>query len=937
MATDFGSFFYPPAGSGGGGGGGAPTGPAGGDLGGSYPDPTVPLLHNTANTFAGFDDSGDLSQIQGTSFNDFGEVALFGTGTVDGNNFTGLQLENNISDPLTGGYEGIIVSPTLSSTMTFQSAYNVEIDYTASYRNTGGIGQYQDQSHMEDTSQSSGYTSFSAIPIIDGQLNGGGTSFVAGAAYSHAATGGITAYNDFIHLTSTAITTFYQSAQCNPILDAGSIVQNFIGFNSSPTLNGTISGNFQGVQINPQGTGAIASATGLTIQLGNITTADPQGPTAINTDSRVSINADTNLTSSLGFQIGNRVESLLGVVSGSPVTGTDSIGNDFAGDLNAQDSLANGPTGGIVGWTGVGFISELVVAAGKTVDTANIFLAGAALPTPINPGDTDGGTVTNLSMVKTFPPLNEGGALTITNLKALNVAGSFSGASTNVWGLFVEDTALGNYIGGNLAIGTTTTKVSNGSVGLELGSTTQALRLSNLTAAQETALTPLSGMILFNADTSVPDYYNGTAWVPISGGGGGGANTALSNLITTAINTDLLADSDGARSIGAPSLSWANGYISQLVDDGGTTAISISSRRLLSSSGARVLSWNTGTALLAGGVNLSFLGATSGNAVSFVADTNTNAYSMIFPATQTAGALTNDGAGNLSWSSGGSGANTALSNLASVAVNADINPASDNTINMGIVGNAWKQVDSQLFQGANFLLDPGVSGTPVGQFSANQAGSDGNNYPVGVSSLLDGDGLLYSTAAPVSGGPSGVMLLGSGAVSVDASASGVVTLASGPSTTGNSGNVVVTSGTAGAASGNIILQIGAAPGTTGMVEFVDGHLVSRIVALSSPTIAVNANAGTGATASVAAGSTDTAGSFTLNAGTGVLSSGAQATVTFNKSYGSATGARVMLMPTNAAAGILTYVTKTATTFTLNFVAGGIISTTYTFDYHVIGR
>ena len=49
------------------------------------------------------------------------------------------------------------------------------------------------------------------------------------------------------------------------------------------------------------------------------------------------------------------------------------------------------------------------------------------------------------------------------------------------------------------------------------------------------------------------------------------------------------------------------------------------------------------------------------------------------------GCLGNNGSGTLSWTacSGGSGADTALSNLASVAINTSLLPASDNTINLG--------------------------------------------------------------------------------------------------------------------------------------------------------------------------------------------------------------------------------------------------------------
>src|SRR3990167_1513435 len=60
------------------------------------------------------------------------------------------------------------------------------------------------------------------------------------------------------------------------------------------------------------------------------------------------------------------------------------------------------------------------------------------------------------------------------------------------------------------------------------------------------------------------------------------------------------------------------------------------------------------------------------------------------------GALTNDGVGNLSWSENGAGANTALSNIASVAINTTLASDTDNTDALGTTAIAW----SDLFLGS---------------------------------------------------------------------------------------------------------------------------------------------------------------------------------------------------------------------------------------------
>jgi hypothetical protein len=66
-----------------------------------------------------------------------------------------------------------------------------------------------------------------------------------------------------------------------------------------------------------------------------------------------------------------------------------------------------------------------------------------------------------------------------------------------------------------------------------------------------------------------------------------------------------------------------------------------------------------------------------------------------WPAANAAGVLTNDGAGNLTWApAGAAGANTALSNLAAVAVNAALNPGLDNTIGIGTSALRWSAVNA---------------------------------------------------------------------------------------------------------------------------------------------------------------------------------------------------------------------------------------------------
>ncbi len=106
-----------------------------------------------------------------------------------------------------------------------------------------------------------------------------------------------------------------------------------------------------------------------------------------------------------------------------------------------------------------------------------------------------------------------------------------------------------------------------------------------------------------------------------------------------------------------------------------------------------------------------------------------------------------------------------------------------------------------------------------------------------------------------------------------------------------------------------------------------------------PTIGTPTNCGTTPSAVVAAGSTDTAGSFTITTGTGGTSSTCGTIFTFNKTYGAAPKSIMVVGKTDApsAARQIFVVSSSATTFTINFgnSAAGANSTTYSFNYWVI--
>jgi len=73
----------------------------------------------------------------------------------------------------------------------------------------------------------------------------------------------------------------------------------------------------------------------------------------------------------------------------------------------------------------------------------------------------------------------------------------------------------------------------------------------------------VQGLLYADATTNSLMYYNGTAWISLTGSAGGTgefATVALDNLDSVAINADLLPDGDNTRNLGSAAANWANFY-----------------------------------------------------------------------------------------------------------------------------------------------------------------------------------------------------------------------------------------------------------------------------------------------------------------------------------------------------------------------------------------
>ena len=197
------------------------------------------------------------------------------------------------------------------------------------------------------------------------------------------------------------------------------------------------------------------------------------------------------------------------------------------------------------------------------------------------------------------------------------------------------------------------------------------------------------------------------------GAGGSGANAALSNLASVAINASLVPAINDTISVGSGTFRYAQVYTGNIEvttninDSTGDPVIGISTRELIGSDGdisiefggrqlvdgaVVKLDWSGTNVLIKSGIELEDPGAGT-NAVTIQAPSALGAsYTLTLPVDDGTSnqVLTTNGSGVLSWSTpSGSGATTALDNLASVAINSALLPGTDVATDIGSATKTW--------------------------------------------------------------------------------------------------------------------------------------------------------------------------------------------------------------------------------------------------------
>ena len=126
---------------------------------------------------------------------------------------------------------------------------------------------------------------------------------------------------------------------------------------------------------------------------------------------------------------------------------------------------------------------------------------------------------------------------------------------------------------GSAGIGTTTPLAS---AALEMKSTSKGLLIPRMMKTQRDAVlvsTAAKGLLIYQTN-STPGfyYYDGSSWKSVSSSPG--ANTSLSNLVTTSVNQSLIPSSNNAVDIGSSTKNWRNAYVAGTLSAASVTASS---------------------------------------------------------------------------------------------------------------------------------------------------------------------------------------------------------------------------------------------------------------------------------------------------------------------------------------------------------------------------
>lgn len=408
-------------------------------------------------TFAAWSDTGFLSEAPGWSFDDTGALRVGAqdslTIPVGVTDYVTMTVGPTVANPGLANLTGLQINPAINQNITQFSGFQI-------------------------------YGSGTAHPVSS-------TNFLSNPNWA----GTTTTLNHFV-AGGTATSTNATGFSFNPNATAASVK----GFSAQPS--GSVSGAVVGVEVIPTTTSN--SIKGVSVNLSGATS----------TARMVGIDVEGgSLTSQFEFETissipsvvdsGNIIRPVFKVVSGSPISDTDVIMTNLSGFMDVRDTMSYSALE--LGAVSVGFVSQVAVAAGKTLAKASMCLGALAIE-----GTSSGGTL-NQANIFNATSVNTGGALTITNLYGYHMEMGSSANATNTWGVCIEDTGAENYMAKSLKIDGVTKTVSDATIGIEIGGL-KSFRLGVFTTAERLSLPNIEGTMVFDTNTNKAYLNDGAGW-----------------------------------------------------------------------------------------------------------------------------------------------------------------------------------------------------------------------------------------------------------------------------------------------------------------------------------------------------------------------------------------------------------------------------------------
>jgi len=443
--------------------------------------------------------------------------------TIKGMNLcsTGIQFAANttIDGSINGYGVNVGVDPAAFGTSSFsgQCFYdNANIQIPVSSWISGNFSPQI--LSINNNSNLTGLNINPTVPTFTGNAGFNGVA-VSGTFTTFGATGGFNGVT-----VSPQVTTMGATGYWNGVSVYGTITTshgNVGGIQVSTQINGG-DANYNGISVTPNGTATLPSLQGIYVDLSQLDcTAQKQGLTV--NDGRTGLSSQYHtdiLPPSPGFVDLNSIGSEYRIKPTFPVTGTLVFGMNGGQTAIFEDDMGPDAFGGFLGYCANAFTVQGAVAVGKTVDTVTGVAVGVSIPDVTGFSITDGGTVTKSRMINILGFLNQGGSIVVDSLYGCNIAANFGAYATESWG-FYNESDTENYFEKSLAFGTTSKKVTNDDIAIEIGSD-KAIRFAVMSTTTRDSLTAVEGMTIFNTTTNLLEFYDGAAWQ--SGGSGSGGN-----------------------------------------------------------------------------------------------------------------------------------------------------------------------------------------------------------------------------------------------------------------------------------------------------------------------------------------------------------------------------------------------------------------------------